>query len=647
MTGHFLNLIPSSWNTGRVKQCFLACAFLVFSFGIFGAQPSATYPTYIQHSAVFAQDELTEDQRAKIQSNSAKITECTGGRLNVGAAIVCLVNKLFFLPAQGFALGVQLAGAIIGYIMNPDIYTALFNMNALEAGWSVVRDLFNILFIFTLLFSAFSTIFQVQKYHLRNTLKNIVIMALLVNFSWPIARAMIDMSNILMFFFLGNSNGIEIAGRIGSSEGLHDILLGNVDLSSFGGLVEILIIDVFMFIYMVIMFAVSFQFVIRLVALLMLLIFSPIGFAGAVIPRMEGLSRQWWEAFIKYCFSGPIVMFMVVLASFMIQQISAETDFSIAFAGAGSISGDNTPFLTSAIAFVIPMAILWGALIAASKTGEIGSSFITGKARGAIRRGGKMSFGAVKGAGKGAARVGRGFDNNVTGNFFANRSGRLSAYKDQFKNISKRSEQKRDSAFAAGKAAALSDASFGADKNAIVNYQNKQSAEMSKKLRENNADISVAISDLANSGDDKIKQKALTDYIMSHKGLTTANSKSLSKLGGVISGGEGGEAFQGALGAVQGKLLKEGKAHEVLASQDTSAQIKAIGKMDAQAIAKNEGLLKSIASGSSKYDESVMLALRERLDSAQMKNKFYETASADARRAADDIGLNRSVPETV
>ena len=75
-------------------------------------------------------------------------------------------------------------GALLAeFFLNPDIFNRVFssaNSEWMYGLWSVVRDLLNIFLILVLLLSAFSTIFQIQKWHLKNTLLMIVLMALLV-----------------------------------------------------------------------------------------------------------------------------------------------------------------------------------------------------------------------------------------------------------------------------------------------------------------------------------------------------------------------------------------------------------------------------------------------------------------------------------
>lgn len=79
-----------------------------------------------------------------------------------------------------FAWLITFGITLIDFTLTPE-FQSILRMDAVKSGWDVVRDFLNIAFIFFLLFSAFATIFQVSKYHIKSTWVMIVVMALLVN----------------------------------------------------------------------------------------------------------------------------------------------------------------------------------------------------------------------------------------------------------------------------------------------------------------------------------------------------------------------------------------------------------------------------------------------------------------------------------
>ena len=71
----------------------------------------------------------------------------------------------------------------------------------IAVGWTTIRDLINLFFIFILLYAAISTILQYGNYQLKNVLAKIIIAALLINFSLMIGKMVIDASHILAWEF--------------------------------------------------------------------------------------------------------------------------------------------------------------------------------------------------------------------------------------------------------------------------------------------------------------------------------------------------------------------------------------------------------------------------------------------------------------
>ena len=71
----------------------------------------------------------------------------------------------------------------------------------IKDGWTLVRDLLNLVFIFILLFAAISTILQYGGFEIKKVLPSLIVVALLVNFSMMIAKMVIDASHIFAWEF--------------------------------------------------------------------------------------------------------------------------------------------------------------------------------------------------------------------------------------------------------------------------------------------------------------------------------------------------------------------------------------------------------------------------------------------------------------
>ncbi len=86
----------------------------------------------------------------------------------VGISFAGTIKWILFSIIAFFAWLITFAIILIDFTLTPE-FQSILRMDAVKSGWDVVRDFLNIAFIFFLLFSAFATIFQVSKYHIKST----------------------------------------------------------------------------------------------------------------------------------------------------------------------------------------------------------------------------------------------------------------------------------------------------------------------------------------------------------------------------------------------------------------------------------------------------------------------------------------------
>ncbi|MCX5726838.1 MAG: type IV secretion system protein, partial [Candidatus Saganbacteria bacterium] len=187
-----------------------------------------------------------------------------------------------------------------------------------------------------------------EKYHAKKTLLTLIIMALLINFSKPIAIFIFDGSQLLMNYFIGNTDNFTVT--ITNLSRISDIVSGglptwwdrwgNTLIWGWGGiddgkmvLMQITVI-IFTFMYAVALFVMAIYLFIRLVALWIIIIVSPFAFLLAVVPDFKKYSDEWWSALFKYCYVGPILAFFLYLSTKL-----AESKFLELPNGAGEKPG--------------------------------------------------------------------------------------------------------------------------------------------------------------------------------------------------------------------------------------------------------------------------------------------------------------------
>lgn len=315
---------------------------------------------------------------------------------SIKTAFKWALYTIVFVPITWIASG---AIALFGFAANPDMLsgsTGLLNRAVVYELWKFIRDFFNLFFIFSLLLVAFSTVFRIEKYSINKMLLSIVLAALFVNFSFPISRFLIDAANVPMYFFAkqmmsatGQSSSSDaLAASALSSTRIEQILLParnedksvnykNTDIS------KLFLAIVFMFLFSITLAVLAIMFVVRLTALVVLVIFSPIGFVAAAIPidALKKFSGQWWDNFNKYLIFGPVAMLMLLVTVRFMSAISEDSWYKQAQNVATNTAGsgtDATAIAQQMILFSIPMIMIWMTIGVAGKMGGAGAGAIAG-----------------------------------------------------------------------------------------------------------------------------------------------------------------------------------------------------------------------------------------------------------------------------
>ncbi len=449
-----------------------------------------------------------------------------------------------------------------------DTLNSIYNSDGLLTGWKAVRDFLNIFFIFFLLFSAFATIFQVSKYHIKSTWVMIVVMALLVNFSWPISRVLIDVSNVTMSYIIGdNGNSATSSGlmaKLGENANFVDMMIGSSYFTTkkgskiggdASGLMPALIIGIIIgAIFLFTVGAIAMILLIRVILLAVLLVFSSAGFVLMAFPSTRAIASQWWDAFNKQIFLGPIILFSLLLSVTVMDAMSNE--FSAA-------SGGLSEVFKSMPQYAVAIILIWTGILAAQKiSGESAGMAlnVARKTRGIIQRGGLKT-------GKFVGRTGANTADSISGgrisSGIAKVHGVSDGWKKRFNNAEegrkKRYNETKENMSARTEALAHDKGGidgYGANKNAITAHENKKVAEMKKKHKEDNTDAVTLANEL--DGADKVKTRAIIESLSGMKeGVDENVIKKMVKSGDKIKGNKVLEK------AITKKAAETGNSHVV------------------------------------------------------------------------------------
>jgi len=354
-----------------------------------------------------------KDSIAKIKKTEARYY--FNSRQKIIAVVLLIVMAgvfMFVTPAGATVLGIVISmiswicyllimvfGWLLTILINILIsiaqYNGFINAAPVETGWIIVRNICNMFFVVVLLVIAFGTVLGIETYNYKKTLRKLIVMAFLINFSKTITAVLIDASQILMLTFV---NAFKNAGyNFVKILGIEDILSASInqnigsitvtddnkinEFNVFGavvlGLILIIVSTIVVLIFVLIL-------IVRIVFLWLLMVLSPLAFFLMSFPDGQRYASKWWDTFIQQLIIGPLLAFFLWLS------------LATAQGGAGSINIDNvvatenesvsqvTPFATKAgqpanlLSFMIAIIMMVVGLSLAQEIGGVGGQ-IAGK----------------------------------------------------------------------------------------------------------------------------------------------------------------------------------------------------------------------------------------------------------------------------
>lgn len=331
------------------------------------------------------------------------------------------VAMLFFTL---FSLLLIVAGAFFDFIVNFTIVDLSNNITSIKGGlntaWTVLRDLANMLFIFVLLYVSIATILQLSSVDTKRMLKNVIVVALLINFSVFFTQIIIDVTNTVAVTFYSASvtqvmnesslseekatistafmNATELLASWTKGESASDALkkMANGSFSSLMGL--ILTLGTFQIVLSFVLFAGAFFLVVRFLMFIILIIVSPLAFVSAVIPQTAGAFHKWFKSLANNAIFAPIFMAMIWVSLVMLQATNPIVNIDGDVTVANAIVGKNGQFIDASGAIfqvILAIGFLFASLLIAKSLSIQGASKVTQAGKYLTRRGFRAGVGAT------------------------------------------------------------------------------------------------------------------------------------------------------------------------------------------------------------------------------------------------------------
>ncbi|MCX6789583.1 MAG: hypothetical protein NTZ42_03170 [Candidatus Gribaldobacteria bacterium] len=246
----------------------------------------------------------------------------------------------------------------------------------IEIGWTLLRDLVNMAFILGLAYIGFSTALDFgNKFKTKKTFLNLLLIALLINFTPAICGAIVDVGNILGSFFIQGADFSTLSAIFERQQSFltrdwssiitdGTMMLNTLMLIAFG-LVSALVLIIY-----------GVLFLARGPIIWLLVILSPAAFFCFIFEKTKKQFDQWWELFLQWALILPVILGFFLYLS---MQILARTSEIMSVSG-GEVSG----FLNQILPYTIPVGFLAaGLFLTTSKLMGGGAKGILGLAKGA------------------------------------------------------------------------------------------------------------------------------------------------------------------------------------------------------------------------------------------------------------------------
>jgi len=274
-------------------------------------------------------------------------------------------------------LFVKLANNILNAVLDPRFIPGGYIRNTfVMESWRIVRDFANMGFVLVLIYIGLATALRYREHQAKKTLPRLIAIAILINFTPVICGVVIDAANIFMnFFFAAGAGGssLIVTKTASLSNAIASELWSYVlrGFQAFGTIFRALIVMFFNVIVAFTLLLFAGLFILRHLALWILIIISPLAFFAYILPSTRDWFKRWWHHFTQWAFVGVVGAFFLYLGQLFL--ITVEN--LINFGGAASqVIGTEFGFL---LTYSVPVIFLLAGFRIALSSSAVGARFVT------------------------------------------------------------------------------------------------------------------------------------------------------------------------------------------------------------------------------------------------------------------------------
>jgi len=350
------------------------------------------------------------------------IQDCNPAGGNLSKCIAGIISNVLEVVTKITGYIIVSVGAFFDLSLEYSLkyFSELANADFIKGIWSLIRDICNIFFIFILVYIGIATMLGIGG-DTKKMLINVVVAAVLINFSWSISRAVIDVSNVATVDFYNqmSSSSETVSQRFsrifrvaelvdpstikdpGSST--KKLLESSLAQTAFAVMAFKTVNLLVLFMLLVVFITGGILFLIRTVVLIFVIIFSPIAFLAYCAPStLSSFWSKWWGQLVNQAFFAPVFVFLLLLTTVVAESLyaSVNKELSAIMGAPGSSTSPSLYAQMMALTLfgnLLIMGFLAATVASAKAMGAVGASYATKIGTGATMLGaGAMIWGAKK-----------------------------------------------------------------------------------------------------------------------------------------------------------------------------------------------------------------------------------------------------------
>lgn len=351
-----------------------------------------------------------EDTNPTPNSGDKQIEKCSITSFSgAGQCIIDLALGIFDLAVLPLFTGLL---RLSSYFFEVTIWLGIVQFSALLGGdspwinsiWSTIRDILNIGVIFVLLYAAIKVTVG-QGGEIKKLIAGVILFGVMTNFSLFLTKAAIDIANVVALEFYNQMRVESDIHELSFNSGLGATIAQTTGLvklyslpdeqskqddgsSPLDGLTSNQALKnsfLFRFSMLAVFIAVSFIFLQagfiflgRTIALIFIMIFSPLMFAGGVFAPLEKWISRWHKEFVGQVMLAPIFFILLYVAMAILGSLVTALDGLLE-----TYDNNGEDFVLPLISILISSALVIFAFATALNKAKEMSGSIGGKAAGA------------------------------------------------------------------------------------------------------------------------------------------------------------------------------------------------------------------------------------------------------------------------